>query len=276
MKNETVWSYSRVNCYDNCPRCFDLCYNQKVDKLNNAFAQWGSLVHKCLELYFKNELDLFSLTDYYCAHYDEFVTCAFPENYYADLNETYYNAGIEYLDNFPGVDTGKYEAIGVEREFTVEVNGRRMYGFIDLILKDKQDGQYIVVDHKSAGSLKGKKLKEYLVQLYLYSAFIREEYGVFPKKLVFNLFRAGEVVEEQFNEAAYNEAVEWFSAEAERANKDTDFADKISLAYAEKDKDISEFKRNDYFCNNICSARAYCERSAEYEGDDEDWLLISP
>ena len=42
MSNEMVWSFSRVSCYDNCPRCFDLCYNQHVDKKDNAFAQWGT------------------------------------------------------------------------------------------------------------------------------------------------------------------------------------------------------------------------------------------
>ena len=74
MSNEMVWSFSRVSCYDNCPRCFDLCYNRHVDKKDNAFAQWGSLIHKCMELFFKEELDLLSLEDYYREHYDEYVT----------------------------------------------------------------------------------------------------------------------------------------------------------------------------------------------------------
>ena len=59
-----------------------------------------------------------------------------------------------------------------------------------------------------------------------------------------------------------------------RALTDTVFADKISTSYELRFEDIAEFKRNDYYCNNICSARAYCERSCNYEGSDEDWLLI--
>ncbi len=273
MKNdEIVWSYSRVNCYDNCPRCFDLCYNQNVDKLNNVFAQWGSLIHKCLELFFKGELDLFSLTDYYCEHYNEFVTASFPYNSYSDLEESYYEAGEKYLSNFCGLDTEKYEIVGVEKEFKIKVVGYWLRGFIDLVLKDKRDNSYIIVDHKSASSLKGKKLEEYLIQLYLYSAAVHEIYGAFPKMLVFNLFRTGEVVKEVFDEYSYGEALNWFKSSVLKVDSDCVYTDKISLAFAKAGKDISEFKTNDYFCNNICSARAYCKRSVDYEGGDIDWL----
>ncbi len=274
--NEIIWSYSRVNCYDTCPRCFDLCYNQKVDKLDNAFAQWGSLVHKCLELYFRNELDLFSLADYYSEHYDEFVTAKFPYNVYSDIEESYYNAGEEYLSNFAGLDTKKYEVIGVEQEFQVTVGGNSLRGFIDLILKDKTDGSYIIVDHKSASSLQGKKLKKYLIQLYLYSEYVHKEFGRYPKTLVFNLFRTGKLIREPFDKSAFDNAVNWFSESVNRAINDKEFTDRISLTYSEKGKDIAGFSTNDYFCNNICSARASCQRSVSYEGGDVDWLLINP
>ena len=158
-----------MSCYDNCPRCFDLCYNQHVGKKDNAFAQWGSLIHKCMELFFKGELDLFSLEDYYHEHYDEFVTCEFPYNKYSDLASSYYEAGEEYLGNFPGLDTERYEVLGVEQEFKMPICGVMVRGFIDLILRDRNDGSIILVDHKSASSLTGKKLEQYLLQLYIYT-----------------------------------------------------------------------------------------------------------
>ena len=274
MSNEVVWSFSRVSCYDNCPRCFDLCYNQHVGKKDNAFAQWGSLIHTCMELFFKGELDLFSLEDYYHEHYDEFVTCEFPYNKYSDLASSYYEAGEEYLGNFPGLDTERYEVLGVEQEFKMPICGVMVRGFIDLILRDRNDGSIILVDHKSASSLTGKKLEQYLLQLYIYSSYIFEKYGCYPKKLVFNLFRAGKVAERDFRLDEFTRAVEWLCATTSRALTDTVFADKISIDYELRFEDIDEFKRNDYYCNNICSARAYCERSNDYEGSDEDWLLI--
>lgn len=35
------WSYSRVSSFDQCPRMFDLTYLQCMDRVDNAFAQWG-------------------------------------------------------------------------------------------------------------------------------------------------------------------------------------------------------------------------------------------
>lgn len=274
MSNEMVWSFSRVSCYDNCPRCFDLCYNQHVDKKDNAFALWGSLIHKCMELFFKEELDLFSLEDYYREHYDEYVTCQFPYNKYSDLASTYYEAGLEYLGNFNGLDTERYEVLGVEQEFKIPIKSVAVCGFIDLILRDRQNGEIIIVDHKSASSLKGAKLKQYLLQLYIYSAHVLIEYGCYPRKLVFNLFRAGEVVVQDFNLDEFNKALNWFRGMVDKALADTTFNDKIAASFNDKFEDIAEFKRNDYYCNNLCSARAYCERSYDYEGGDIDWLLI--
>ena len=43
------WSYSLVSSFDQCPRMFDLTYLQCMDRVDNAFAQWGSLAHSLLE-----------------------------------------------------------------------------------------------------------------------------------------------------------------------------------------------------------------------------------
>ena len=48
-----------------------------------------------------------------------------------------------------------------------------------------------------------------LRQLYIYSAAIKQEYGVFPEALCFNCFRTGTFIEEPFNEEAYHSAIDW-------------------------------------------------------------------
>ena len=267
-----VWSFSRANCYDDCPYNYKLAYKDKVDKSDNAFAEWGSLVHKCLELYFKGELDLFTISDYYESHYDEYVKDRFPYDSRLNLSERYHEAGDIFLSDFQGIDSDKYEVVGVEEYFKLDINGVMLQGYIDLVIKRKSDGALIIVDHKSVSSLNGKKLKEYQRQLYLYSTHIKEKYGTFPSLLVFNLFRENKVNIATFNHEDYRESLSWFSQVVHDAQVDLDFTDKITAYHKLKNKDINTFKCNDFFCNNLCSVRAYCKRSADYEGDDCDWL----
>lgn len=265
--SDPKWSYSRAHTYSVCPKAYKLIYIDHVDKRDNAFASWGSLMHKCLELYFKGELFLGELVEYYEEHYEEYMTRDFPYNKYVDMDEDYYNAGIEYLSNFIGLDS-RYEVVGVEKEIDISINGNRVVGFIDLILQDKQDGKYIVVDHKSAKELKGAKLEEYLNQVYLYSMFIKEEYGGYPKLLAFNLIKGNKVISTQFDKIRLEQSIEWFTNQVNKSVCDTEFHDAIEIS----GRDIETFAHNDWFCNNLCSARAFCKRSSEYEGGDLEWL----
>lgn len=274
--NKTVWSFSRASCYQNCPKCYELCYirqgDEKIVKKSNAFAEWGSLVHKCLELYFTDKLTLFDISDYYRDKYSEFVQSDFPFNNYANLSEKYMDAGLDFLDNFNGFDSDKYKIIGVEQEFCIEIDGHLLKGYIDLVIEDVESGDVIIVDHKSASELRGDKLESYLYQLYLYSAYIKQIKGCFPKMLVFNLFRAGKVIKEEFNMTKYLDAVSWLNNTILAAEQDSHYIDKITTDYERKGVSLAGFKRNDFYCNNLCSARAYCKQSKEYEGDDYDWL----
>lgn len=63
------WSYSRVSSFDQCPRMFDLTYLQCMDRVGNAFAQWGSLAHSLLERYFRQQVELWDLSGLYEKEY---------------------------------------------------------------------------------------------------------------------------------------------------------------------------------------------------------------
>ena len=266
-----VWSFSRLNSFYQCPKAWALTYLDKTPrelKLENAFAQWGTYGHKIHELYYTNQLEFFELSEYYSDHYDENVTIPFPPNKYVDLNEKYKEAGQDYFDHFEGLPDN-YEVIGVEQEILVKINHYNFTGYIDLILKDKNDGQYIIYDHKSKNKFSSEKEKaEYARQLYLYSIYIYNHFHVYPKLLIFNMFRSQEIVEIPFLLNDFYEAQNWVVDTIEKIKKTTSFIDKITLdrrSKKQEGKEIKKFRKNDFFCNWLCDVAFLCTKSNRYK-----------
>lgn len=239
-----AWSFSSVNTYHTCPRSFKLSYIDRVNpKKGNAFAEFGSFVHELLERYFKGDAEFFELSQMYENEYQINVLHEFPPNQFCNLSEKYYNDGLDYLNSFNGLDS-KYNVLGVEKEIHITLNGRPFLGYIDLILQDQTDGKYVIVDHKSKSKFKNKKEKEhYLLQLYLYSIYIKEAFGEYPKELMFNMFRTQTLITEKFQEEKLKQAISWF-----------DFT--IDMIYFD-----SEFPENpdEFYCENLCDVREFCK-----------------
>lgn len=85
---------------------------------------------------------------------------------------------------------------------------------------------------------------------YLYASFVKERLGVHPAKLVLNLFREQELLEETFDEAAFSAAIEWAT-------------DTVTDILAEE---AWQPCRLDYFCRFICSVAYHCPVYLEQEG----------
>ena len=259
--DKMVWSFSSVNSYNNCPKCFYLTYIEHQKRVNNAFAEWGSFGHSILERYYKGELELWDLLDTYENEYHQKVTLDFPYNRYADLSESYYAAGKKYFANFGG-DFEDCEILGVEQKVRLNINGYSFIGYIDLLVRSPEG--IIVCDHKSKSKFTSKKEKmEFLRQLYLYSLYVKETYGEYPTKLLFNMFRVGKWEEEKFDKQALDDAVEWFTNTINAIYADKDFKDKIATAYKQQGKKLKEFRKDDFFCNELCSTP--CLRSKRYK-----------
>lgn len=245
------WSFSRVKSYEQCPKQFKMTYMDSASKTNNAFAEWGSWCHELLEKFYKGELAIWELSTAYYNGYAEHVRCSFPKfNKKIDMDERYFIAGEEYFENFEDI-FDDCEVVAVEQAINLKIAGRPFIGSIDLILKDK-NGNYIICDHKSKANFKSKyELAAYLRQLYLYSLYIKETYGVYPTMLIFNMFRAKKVVKQRFRIDGLKESVEWFKRVIDSIYADMEFAEK-------PDK---------FYCDNLCDVRELCPQSKEYGGD---------
>lgn len=246
--NTMCWSFSRLSSYHQCPYGFKLKYVQCNEGEPNFFAQYGSLMHTILEKYEKGELSLFDISQYYIDNFCEVVTCDAPPNKYVDIKQSYYDKGLDYLDNIDLI-LDNYEILGIEKEVKFNIGGYEMIGYIDLLLKDKETGDIIVLDHKS-GSVKFKKNgeicsseKEHVLgfkrQLYLYSIAVIEEYGVKPKYLRWNLFKDRNWLTYEFNDDEFEEAKKWAENTVKSIENETAWLPNPS----------------EYFCHNICDMR---------------------
>jgi len=238
-----TYSFSGLNSFYTCPYAYYLHYIEKREEIDNAFNLYGSFVHEILEKYFKGELELFELADYYEEHFDEKVPLDFPPNAFVDLGQTYYDNGLAYLESFEGLDG--YEVLGVELEFTIPIfDGYALHGFIDLLLKDPR-GDIVIMDHKSKKKFTSKEEKEkYARQLFLYALYVHEHYGRWPKRIVFNTFRSQKYVKIQFTEEALQEALNWAKETIEAIESTTEW----------------NACPSEFFCDHICGYRESCER----------------
>ena len=215
---------------------------------NGFFGEYGSLIHKMLEKYEKGELSLFELNDYYEEHFSESVPHDAPPNKYVDIKQSYYEKGLDYFNNID-LDLDKYEVLGVEKEVRFQIAGKDFVGYIDLLLKEKETGKIIILDHKSASIkiLKNGKVsksdqehvREFIRQLCLYAIPIIEEYG-HVDELWWNLFKDKNWLKMPFNKEDYDEAIQWA--------EDT-------LTLIENEKDWLPNNSSSYYCNYLCGQR---------------------
>ena len=246
-----TWSFSRVNSLSQCKYCWILSYVEGNEELPNAYAQFGTLCHETLEKFLKGELNIFNAIEYYREHYPEYVTCDFPPNKYVDLGQKTYDQGEEYFLNLD-FDFDKYEILGVEKEVRFKVGKYPFKGFIDLLLRDKETKEVIIVDHKTSSFTYLKRggvskadadhFTAFRRQLYLYSIPVIEKYGKVDY-LVWNMIRDQRKIKIPFNEAEYLEAQNW-------ATKQIQGAENELLWLPDNSKS--------FWCNCICSQRASC------------------
>ena len=231
-----------------CPYRFYLKYILFPGKKTKDmfFASYGSFMHELLEAFYKGEKDTPELRLEYLVDFRTKVKAGAPS---IKVFQNYFEDGIRYLKT---LQKPAEKILAVETKIDLALNGVPFVGYIDLI-EENEASQILLTDNKSR-ALKPRstraeptksdmELDEYLKQLYLYSAYARERYGKFPSKLCFNCFRKGLVIREEFDEAAYNAATDWFFKNIEAISEETDFR-----------PDIEYFK-----CRYLCEMQDFCD-----------------
>ena len=257
------WSFSRVSTFESCKYNFFLQYilPREVRKEiyppeSNFWAENGSLVHDVLEKVFKGEISIGDANSYYIEHYDEIENKVKP----ATMNKTFEKCS-DYLAEVDFSWLEHYEILGVEMKVDYELFGYKFLGFIDLLLKRKDNGKIILMDHKSSdyffkknGEVKAnmkEKLESYKKQMYMYSNAVKEKFGVFPDVICWNHFKdGGKFSTIPFKQEEYEETMRWF-------------LDSVHEIEQEEIFEPVDPEQNYFFCNNLCSFRNSCEYVCE-------------
>ena len=238
-------SFSQLTSAQECPYGYYLLRIEGVQPISNAFAQAGVLAHELLASWAKGEIPLKELPLLWITKFPVTVTAQLPpylegKGYRAKLFESILRY-FEHFDGFPD-----QEVIGVEKTFVSSLAGIPFIGVIDLILRNKESGEITLVDHKSCSLASFRKSKEQMYrQLLLYSKYCADEYGVFPSRLRFNLFKENTYDERPFDPEDFMAARMWAEKQVSEM----------------KDKDITDWfeTRPEYFrCVNLCGCRDRC------------------
>lgn len=271
------WSFSRVNSFHNCPYGWALNYIECADKESNFFAEYGLLVHATLEKFFKNELEIYELPQWYLDNYSEFIKTSCP-SFPAGMEQNYHDSGVEFFENFD-FPKDEYEVLGVEDDFTIELFDMPVIIKPDLYLRHKESGKNILCDYKTSilfkptnreansfflyrgeekerytykSADKKEKLIEYIYQMYLYCVGLRQRYGIDIDEIRLWFIRQGLELRFPFKQEKSEDALEWFKSEVERIKAEEEFK---PITFGLNDK---ELKQSAYFCNQICGVRSIC------------------
>lgn len=240
-----VWSYSRIKTFKDCPYRFYLKYIRRLRGKEMFFSSYGTFMHKLIESYYTEHKTNTQLVHTYVSEFGNSVVGHAPNK---TVFVNYFNQGLNYLKN---IKPFPCEAIALEKGVDFNIDGYRFVGYIDFL--GKKDNDVYVIDHKSRmlkprsnrkiPTKTDEELDSYLTQLYIYSEAVKNELGVFPKKLCFNCFRSGVFIEEPFSPNGYSTARKWLSDSISEIRKESDF--EPSAEY---------FK-----CTHLCELHDECE-----------------
>lgn len=250
--DEMKFSYSSVSSFVSCPYGFKLSYIDKMPRESNFYGEYGTLIHECMEKYFRDELESFELSSYFSENYLDKVPTP-PPPYPAGLDERYKNAGIEFFDNF-SFDKSLYEMLLIEGKLDFPLRNASFTGRPDLILKNKETLVTSLYDFKTSApfwvtksgveKVDEKKMSGYRKQMYIYTYGIRNHLGINIDEIVLWFTRPSRFYTIPCDIEKEKEAVEEIESVIDTIKKEEHFEYNNS---------------NNYFCSHLCGVRKFCE-----------------
>lgn len=182
----TVFSFSRLGVYNECPYAYKLGYIDKIEGLDNIYSALGGAVHDELEaIYNGKENELQSKFDNAYKECIEkklfFPSSSIEEGYLSNINH--------YIKHFKKDDLKSLN----EYMFIIEINGVHLVGYIDRVTKDPNGDGLRIIDYKTSTKYQKRTLAEHGRQLVLYAMAVEKISGLPVTCLCWNMLKYAEV-----------------------------------------------------------------------------------
>lgn len=247
------FSYSSASTFSTCAYAWKLTYLDSLPRENNFYAEFGTLVHECFELFFTKKLEAYELSNHYATRYNEVIKSD-PSTVGFALTEKYKEQGINFFNNF-SFDLNKYDVLLVEGKIDFDLNGIKFVAKPDLVLRNKETKQNFLYDYKTSAPIRvdkksGReitdkaKIEGYYKQMYTYTYALREHMSI-PIDTINLLFpRLDRVISTSWEKEKEQASIEQISGIINNIKSSEEFPYNNT---------------NQYFCNNLCSVRKFCE-----------------
>jgi CRISPR/Cas system-associated exonuclease Cas4 (RecB family) len=227
---------------------FFLTYINREERLSGWFSEYGSFCHHIMEEFFAGKLETWDLRQYYEDHYQEFVVTP-PPPFPATMAQNYYDAGLDFFDNFE-FDRENYEVISIEDSLFTKYKEINLIVKPDLVLRNKKTNNLVLLDYKTAKFKEGKagqeKLDGYAKQLRIYSYFLWLERGLEINKIFLWFIRDNKFGEVEIDQFEVQKCLDWIEETVMRIKTEEEWKPNLD-------------KKNEYFCYNLCSVRNACK-----------------
>ena len=271
MMNDITYSFSRLKLFNECKMAYYLTYVAKENKLPNIYSEIGTTIHELLEdIQSGKKIDAKERINTF---HDKIEECEiFGISFVNDNIKNKYIENIDHcLRTFKQLEGVKFE---IEKEIELDINGRKLTGFIDLVIHNN-DGTVSVVDFKTSSRYTKKDLQKNANQLIIYGLAL-EQQGYIVRDVKWMMLKYcmidgkrgskmierreledGQTFEDCFVEYPYNEiskldCITWVE----------NTIDEIESCDIWSSKEIN--KGTSFYCQNICSVCKGCSALKEF------------
>ena len=272
--SEITYSFSRLKLFNECKCAYYLTYVLKAQKRINIYSEIGTTIHEILEdIQSGKEIPIEERIEIFEDKVDECEI--FGISFVNDnIKEKYVENVKHCLRNFKSIQGKKFE---IEKEITLDIDGHKLTGFIDLVVHN-DDGTVSIIDYKTSSKYAKKDLQKNANQLIIYGLALEQlgykvrdvkwymiKYATIQGKRGNKMIERRELedgqkfedcfVEYPYNEVSKMECVDWIIDTIEEIESLTTYD-------TWEHKDIN--KGNSFYCNNICSVCGKCEALKQY------------
>ena len=185
-------SFSAMQTWTSCPFKYKLMYLGDKEKIYSPFMDFGSAIHDAIDVWFRESVDLL---DEFEVRFRRYV--AKNEEHYKEEQrdvidvELWLQQGRNILgkiDKFLKKEYKDYVIYDTEEDLYEDIDGEevKFKGFIDVILKHKDEDKYVLLDWKTTSwgwnrEVRSDKIKK--MQPLLYKNFWCKKHNIDPKNV---------------------------------------------------------------------------------------------